>query len=125
MVSKKEVQIVCEFCKKEIFISKEPYVKLSTYNMRGMDDEHDYFHLQCWSEYFNSKVLEKAKVQLKIMQDRAMSILKTPMISSLLSNIQGTEQLFEVAETPISVRFEVDNPKKDKKIKDGKGIRKK
>ena len=125
MVSKKEVQNVCEFCNKEIFISKEPYVKLSTCNMRGMDDEHDYFHLQCWSKYFNSKVLEKAKVQLQIMQDRAMSILKTPMIASLLSNIQGTDQLFQIVETPLSPKFEVDNPEKKKKIKDGKGIRKK
>ena len=77
-------KIICYKCKKVIDRKKEKYVILSTIDLKTKFDEHSYYHFQCWIDYFNSKVIEKAKYNVEMMQKRVMN---NPMIKGLFEKI--------------------------------------
>lgn len=50
----------CVFCKEMIYITKEKYVLLGTYNgVKTLDES--YFHFQCFIRWHSQKVGEKAQ----------------------------------------------------------------
>lgn len=60
MVMKKK----CDGCKKEIYLTKDKYVILGTYNIGNTKETAEsFFHFNCWKDYFN-KAIDK-KLQLK------------------------------------------------------------
>lgn len=62
---KTEKKQICLECSKPIN-PKHHIVCLSTYNRfdgeKQLPDEHAWFHLQCWADYFNERVRRKAEV---------------------------------------------------------------
>lgn len=51
---------ICRYCGKEIFIDNEKVVLLGTYEKRSTLDE-SFFHYDCFVDWFNDKLEEKAK----------------------------------------------------------------
>jgi len=88
-VVKKETEKECYHCKRMINLKRDKYVVLSTINIEKQPDEHNYYHFQCWINYFNSKVIETAKNNVMKMQEQVMN---SPMIKSMLKGIQGLTQ---------------------------------
>ena len=66
---------LCMFCQKIIDLKKDKHVLLGTYNGTIILDE-SYFHFQCWVEYYNSKVTEKAKNVVKGATKKAVGMIK-------------------------------------------------
>ena len=91
----------CFVCSKPIDTTTDHYVQLSTYNRSHSPDDHAFFHFSCWTEYFNQRVINKMKVQINAMQNRAMQIFNNPMIKGLLSQVQGSEQALKMLEKPL------------------------
>ena len=62
-MSKKKLQKdvkICYVCETPIKI-EEKYVLIGTYNRpHGLDNEEKHFHFQCFTDWFNSRVQEKA-----------------------------------------------------------------
>jgi hypothetical protein len=94
MAKKKEM--FCYVCK-DLVHHKEHYVQLSTYNRKteskALPDDHNYFHMRCFSEYINKKINDRARQQVKDMQSKAMQIFQSPEIMSVLKNVKGIETL--------------------------------
>lgn len=81
---------VCGKCLKPI-IKNQRFVVLGTYVLNKKDKQflnvgfvqEDFYHLPCWTEYFNQKVIER----LTQSQSQAMDFLKSnPMFDNLIKN---------------------------------------
>jgi hypothetical protein len=110
MVKKRE----CYSCKK-IIKNKDKQVELSTFK-NGKNIQRVNWHFQCWYDYFNSKVMEKAKNQVQNVQQQAVKIFDSPMMQHLLQQVQGSEVAIKMLKTPLTDK----GFKKVKKSKDAK-----
>ena len=68
-----EKEKICSFCKKIINLENEKYTLLGTYNGSSVMDE-SYFHFDCFSKWYNSKVKEKAENTLKHATQKISSL---------------------------------------------------
>jgi hypothetical protein len=102
MVFKKEGEKHCNFCSKKIFLKKDHFVLIGTYNRTQKPDDEQFFHFQCFVDYWNVAVTRKAKLITANMQKQALQLFNNPMIRGLLSQIQGSDQLFSMLSTPLS-----------------------
>lgn len=82
---------ICLHCSKYISLKNDHHVQLHTLNRQTKPDDHAYFHFQCWVDYFNIKVENKMKANIKFMQERAVQVFEHPIIKGLLSQVQGSE----------------------------------
>jgi hypothetical protein len=90
---KKEIKL-CALCRKEINLSRDKHVLLGTYEGKTILDE-SYFHFQCFGNWFNTKVSEKAKNTVKMAHKKAMGLLG--------GIIGGGDQIIDIeAETKIN-----------------------
>lgn len=90
---KKQVDdFVCSKCLKSIE-NKQRFVLLGTYELGNKEKEkldvgfvsEYYYHLQCWIDYFNDRVIEK----LKNSQQQAVELMgKSPLFANLIKNAQ-------------------------------------
>lgn len=94
---KKEVQKSskkkCYYCSKLVDTSKDHYVQLSTYNRSNSPDDHNYFHFQCFCNYFNKCVEKKMMANMNLIQNKAREVLVHPMIRGMLIKLNGAEAL--------------------------------
>lgn len=97
----------CFNCHKPIILSKEKFVVISTYETEKYSIEEAYFHFQCWANYFDQKVYEKARKSIKQIQERALSIFSTPKIQEMLQNIEGTEMAMNMLKMPLKEPEEI------------------
>jgi hypothetical protein len=127
MAKTKERKIIgkcCINCDK--FIDpKEKYVDLATYNLEHVSDDHQYFHFQCFIDYFNERVRKKAMASIKMMQEKAINIFESPLIKSLISQVQGSEVALKMLHTPlddkvVSKKIVIKKIKDDRKQRSGK-----
>ena len=116
---------LCEYCKKEINLS-ECYVELSTFNIGNNEnrEEHTFFHMMCWRQYFERKALEKAKFNLgKIQEQFTNMFINNPQLKDAFSQIEGSEQVIQMATTPLSTKtiiIDKINETKEQKENDGR-----
>lgn len=89
----------CKQCGESI-IPKDHQVILIT-KRDGKILEEVYFHINCWRDYFSISVTNKAKQTVAMMQKQAQGIFENPMIKNVLSQVQGTEQLLGMLNTPL------------------------
>ena len=99
----------CLHCSKRINLDKDHHVQLHTLNRQTSPDHTAYFHFNCWIDYFNKRVENKMRANIGFMQEKAMGLLKSPMIQSALSGIQGGEMIEKMLQTPLK--------KEDEKLK--------
>lgn len=109
----------CIQCSKPINLEKDNFVLVGTYNRISNADDESYFHFICWVDYFNECVTRKAKANLQKVQLKTMQLLNNPMIKGLLNQVQGSEQLFAMLETPLQKEhFELYHKQKIQKLKE-------
>ena len=99
---KKIVGKCCFECGKFIDPTKDHYVQLNTINRSISPDEYTNFHFQCWVDYFNQRVENKMKAQVRFMQEKAISLFNSPMIKQALSQIQGSDIAMNMLKTPLN-----------------------
>jgi hypothetical protein len=119
MSEKRECK-VCENCKRLIFLKKDHYVCVSTFNRATLPDAHVYFHFSCWVEYFNERVSRKATAGVQNIQAQAVKIFDSPMFRGLLGGVKGSEQAMNMLKMPLNETFDDDRNKRDEKSKAGK-----
>jgi hypothetical protein len=108
---KKEVK-QCFHCKKKVS-DNEKQVDLITSD-KGKEIEHVKFHCQCWADYFNQRVINKAKEQVELMQVRALQITQMPFIREILSKIQGGDLALNMLKPLLNKKkFVIPNPKQE------------
>lgn len=100
---KKEGYKHCAFCGKKISLKKDYFVLVGTYNRISKPDDDQYFHFTCWVDYFNNRVTQRAKDQVARMQEQALKLMHHPAIAGMLSQIQGSDQVLSMLQTPLNV----------------------
>lgn len=98
---KKEGKKHCLFCSNKIDLKKDNFVLVGTYNRVSKPNDEQYFHFLCWVDYFNQCVLNTARANVKFMQGKAMQLFNSPVMKSLLSQIQGSEQVLNMLQIPL------------------------
>lgn len=101
-IIKKEGVVKCGFCSNNISLKSDKFVFIGTYNREKGSDEELFFHFQCWVDYFNKCVIQKAKADMKKVQEKAISIFNNPMIKDMISQVKGSDMLFKMLQTPIN-----------------------
>lgn len=91
----------CLECKKFIDLSKDHYVLLATINRSKSPDEFVYFHINCWVDYFNKRVENKMRENVKFMQEKALSVFNSPEIKPLLNDIMGSQVAMNMLQIPL------------------------
>jgi len=97
VMANKEVEKKCKFCKGVIDF-KQRYVLLGTYEEIQTIGE-DYFHIQCFSTWFNERVKNKAVEIIQDMQKKAMGLVGN--IQVVMGNFQGLDQLSSMISTDL------------------------
>lgn len=88
MKKKKGIKKICHVCKKEIDSAIDHYVELATFNRKSMKsrnklaDEHLFYHISCWRDYFENCVQKRLNILLGGIQRSAINLLSSPLISS-------------------------------------------
>lgn len=95
----------CANCFKKIDLKKDKFVTINTW--QGKSDvpkliSEYYFHFQCWKDYFNKCVTDKAKSGVENMQKKVMGLMNIPMIKDVMSRIKGSNELLQIVGTPIN-----------------------
>ena len=82
---------------------------------KGKIVEEFYWHFDCWVEYFNKQVIKKAQANISAIRTKVTGLLDNPMIKGMLSQVKGTDNLFNMLNMPLG---ENDIEKVKEKIKD-------
>lgn len=90
----------CEYCNNSIKINKDKFVLLGTYTGEDTEEE-SYFHFDCFVEWYNKRVLEKAKTQVRGFQQKAHALFSKLAGSGVLSNIAGMDNLQRMLSTDL------------------------
>ena len=101
MVKRKEDQKICSECSKYIDLKKDHHVQLHTLNRSHSPDDHAYFHFQCFVDYFNKRVENKMRANVRFMQEKAMSLFNSPQIKVLLDQVQGSGIALNMLQMPL------------------------
>jgi hypothetical protein len=123
----REAKRICLECSKYINIKKDKHVIISTINREISNDDHSYFHFQCWVDYFNKRVNDKMRTNVSFMQDKVMTIFTDPSIKKLLSQVKGSDMVLNMASMPLDKK-KADPVLKNiikNKVKNGKRRKKK
>ena len=68
-------KVRCYKCGGWIYLEKDKYVFLGTYN-KSKATEELYFHFNCWTDWFKEKVLEKLNLLKKTAIQKAVGMVK-------------------------------------------------
>jgi len=120
---KKEGEKTCTRCFKKINLKKDNFVLIGTYNRVAGKDQENFFHFVCFVDWYNQKVMEKARNSVQFMQQKAMQLFNNPVMKSMLSQIAGSEQVLGMLQTPLDEHVTIVS--KDKIIKQIQNDRKK
>lgn len=112
----KKERKICLHCSKYIFLKKDHHVQVHTLNRKIHADEHAYFHFQCWVDYFNIRVENKMRANIKFMQERAVQVFEHPIIKQLLSQVQGSQIAMNMLKHGIQTDVLVSKDKVEKQI---------
>lgn len=99
-------KMICFECSKNISLT-EHYVTISTFNrfnpenMAKLPDDHTHFHFRCFVDNFNKNVKRKARQSVQFMQGKTLEMLNNPTIKNVLQNIQGSDALIQMLQTPL------------------------
>ena len=74
-MKKEKKEKICNFCQNIINLSKDKHVLLGTYNGELILDEN-YFHFECFREWYNSKLKEKMQNTMQEAGQKVMGMLK-------------------------------------------------
>lgn len=55
---------ICSFCGGVIFLDKDRFVLLGTYETKKISEEN-YYHIKCWKKFWDSKIQEQIMVRAK------------------------------------------------------------
>jgi len=99
---------ICSFCKNIIDLVSEKYVLLGTYNGLDIMDE-SYYHLQCFNQWYNSKVKQKAENTLKDATGKIKGIM-----GGFIKQAQGMSR----GNQEINLSNEIPNMDKETNIED-------
>jgi len=80
----------CEYCKNAINFKKDKFVLLGTYTGKKIDNE-SYFHFDCFIEWYNKRVLEKATNIVQGFQQKAQGLFSQLAGSGMLENVAGMD----------------------------------
>jgi len=124
-MEKREGKKICLHCSNYVDLKRDHHVQLLTLNRVCKPDEHVYFHFPCWVDYFNQRVENKMRSNVRFMQDKAMQIFSNPMLKGLLSQVQGADTLFSMLGHPIAdkvvskskVKEQIQNDRKKRSAK--------
>lgn len=84
---KKSVKIfICDVCNKNIS-SDDTYVLLGTYNSNNRGNEESFYHIKCFSEWFDKKVYDKVK--LFYSNNNITELITNPLVKDMVSGIVG------------------------------------
>ena len=89
---------VCNHCEKLIDLEKDKYILLGTYTGKDVDDE-SYYHFKCFVEWYNKKVLEKAKNNTSKIQEKMKELIANPQIAGILGNVGGIDKIKDMLNT--------------------------
>ena len=67
----------------------------------GKITDENYFHFLCWQENFNDAVLVKARQNVANIQKKVMGLMDNPLIKGLLSQVQGSNNLFSMFDASV------------------------
>ena len=112
---------ICLNCQKPVSLLKDKYVLLGTYNRGGnFPDDEVYFHWNCWLDYFNKCVLNKARSTVQGMQQQAIQLFNAPFIQKVIKGTQIEETLSNMLNRDLNEKVSFIVPKKvvEEKIKD-------
>lgn len=86
------IKKTCFKCGLSIDLQKDLYCLLATYEGETLIGD-DYFHMNCWSQYFEGQTRKKAEVIVKSMQERMMPIAKqmTEKLKGIMKNLNDGE----------------------------------
>lgn len=88
---RKTKEMKCFNCSEKIY-SDDHYVLLGTYNCIKLPiDDEQYFHFQCFVDWFNEKLSQKMKAQVKRMQDQASHLMENPILAGMISKVKGSD----------------------------------
>lgn len=107
---------ICHTCKKGINLKIDHYVQLSTMNRKKSPDDHAFFHFQCFVDYINKKVEDKAREQVKMMQQKALQVFDHPIMRDLLSKVQGSDGVMTMLQTPLISKSSILKKKVEDKL---------
>lgn len=113
----------CFVCHKRIY-STTKYVRISTINLETLPDDHAYAHFDCWIDYFDSLVKQKAGERLEMMKQIFMKQIENyPNIKLFLKTNPNTQQFMKILEMPLA---DVDDNIEvlKRRIRDGKAKKK-
>lgn len=114
MTNKKEAE--CQECHNSINLSKDKYVLLGTYD-KSQSLNESFYHFNCFRDWHNRKVNEKAKAVVGGMQEKAQGLLGN--MKGLVGNFQGMDQLGSML--GIDLNKEVPNLTQDQEEKKNDG----
>ena len=121
---KKSNKFNCSKCG-EVVKEMDRQVCLTTSDKGKIIDE-DYFHIQCWQDYFNEAITRKAKERVSVVQEKVKGLMDNPMLKMVLGNVKGADGLMSMLETPLTeksveeIQEKVEDGKRDKKSKKSK-----
>ena len=113
---KKEGEKTCLQCSNKISLAKDNFVLIGTYNRVSSPDDEQFFHFTCFVEWYNQRVQEKVRNQVKFMQQKALQVFNNPTIQGVLSKIAGSEQLASMLNINLDVPTKVNYIKRVKKV---------
>ncbi|HUW43441.1 MAG TPA: hypothetical protein VMV95_00555 [Bacillota bacterium] len=120
MVGKKVVEkkvkpqkVKCFYCKNPIFVM-DKQINLKTIK-NGVIIQDENWHFDCWQEWFNKNVTKKAQQNISAIRTKVSGLLDNPMIRGMLSQVKGTDNLFNMLNMPLG---ESDIEKVKEKIQD-------
>jgi hypothetical protein len=108
----------CLNCSKYISPNEKQVTVITKDN--GKVVEEVYFHFPCWIKYFNDRVSLVAKANIQKMQEQVMTLVNNPMISGILSQVQGSGSLMSMLNLPLSVDKVVSKNVVKRKIENGR-----
>lgn len=82
----------CFRCLNEINLKKDHYVLLGTYNRSKSKDEENFFHFQCFTEYFQEQVTKKSAEQTAGLISSPQTLTRLFEIAKIVSNCVNSHQ---------------------------------
>lgn len=68
-------------------------VVIATLNRPSKPDAREYFHYQCWVDFFKDSVNNKARADVEKMRLMAFNLLENPMVRGVVEKIGAGDQL--------------------------------
>ena len=99
--TKKSGEEVCLNCSELIDLENDHHTQLHTINRPTQSDHCAYFHFNCWVDYFNTRVKNKANATIRSVREKAVGLFNSPMIKSALQGVAGGDVLSDMLNMPL------------------------